>query len=48
MRITDAIKRLRIYLGESDQWRGRPLYAELIVDRPTLFYTIAGLKPKQA
>lgn len=30
MRITGAAKRLRIYIGESDQWRGRPLYAELL------------------
>jgi len=30
MRITGAAKRLRIYIGESDQWRGKPLYAEVL------------------
>ena len=24
-------KRLRIYIGESDTWRGRPLYAALLL-----------------
>jgi CBS domain-containing protein len=30
MRITGPGKRLCIYIGESDQWRGRPLYAALL------------------
>ncbi len=30
MQITGPAKQLRIYIGESDQWRGRPLYAALL------------------
>lgn len=30
MRIEGPARRLRIYLGESDQWRGRPLYLALL------------------
>lgn len=30
MRISGAAKRMRIYIGESDQWRGRPLFAVLL------------------
>ena len=30
MRVNGPGKRLRIYLGESDRWRGRPLYAALL------------------
>lgn len=30
MRIDGPARRLRIYIGESDQWRGRPLYLALL------------------
>lgn len=30
MRIIGKAKRLRLYIGESDQWRGRPLYLALL------------------
>jgi CBS domain-containing protein len=30
MRLDGCSKRLRIYIGESDQWRGRPLYMALL------------------
>ncbi|MBL8093151.1 MAG: DUF190 domain-containing protein [Anaerolineales bacterium] len=30
MRIVGKAKRLRLYIGESDQWRGRPLYLALL------------------
>lgn len=30
MRISGQAKRLRLYIGESDQWRGRPLYLALL------------------
>jgi CBS domain-containing protein len=30
MRIIGPAKRLRIYIGESDQWRGRPLYIAIL------------------
>jgi CBS domain-containing protein len=30
MRITGPGKRIRIYIGESDRWRGQPLYAALL------------------
>jgi CBS-domain-containing membrane protein/PII-like signaling protein len=30
MRLDGSAKRLRIYIGESDQWRGRPLYMALL------------------
>lgn len=30
MRIIGQARRLRIYIGESDRWRGRPLYAALL------------------
>lgn len=30
MRISGKAKRLRLYIGESDQWRGRPLYLALL------------------
>lgn len=29
-KITSAAKRLRIYLGEADSWRGQPLYAAIV------------------
>lgn len=31
MRIEGPAKRLRIYVGESDQWRGRPLYHAIVL-----------------
>ncbi|NLC59169.1 MAG: DUF190 domain-containing protein [Armatimonadetes bacterium] len=30
MKITGPAKCLRIYIGESDQWHGRPLYTAIV------------------